>query len=142
MTLEFEGLSPLLQVYDMPKAVHFYRDVLGFELVGNSPIVKSPIQGEYFHWAMLRRNGTTIMLNTAYDEGERPSQPDPPRVAAHADTALYFGCDDVDSVCDHVRPLGIKVLQKPENMHYGMRRLTIEDPDGYNICFHGPLRTE
>ena len=141
MTLGIEGLCPLLQVYDMPKTVKFYQDVFGFEVVQHSPVVKSP-QGEYFHWAMLRQKGTTIMLNTAYDEGERPATPDDRRVAAHGDTALYFGCPNVDAVYDHVLPLGVTVIQKLENMQYGLRRFTIEDPDGYNICFHGPVTTE
>src|SRR2546430_8170646 len=76
MALDVDGLCPLLQVFDMPTSVKFYREVLGFELVGNSPIVHSP-QGDYFHWAMLRRGSNTLMLNTAYDEGERPPAPDP-----------------------------------------------------------------
>ena len=96
MALDFDGLCPLLQIFDMPSSVKFYREVLGFELVGNSPVVHSP-QGDYFHWCMLRRGTTTIMLNTAYDEGERPAAPDTARAAAHSDTALFFGCPDVDA---------------------------------------------
>ena len=45
MALDVDGLCPLLQVFDMPTSVKFYREVLGFELVGNSPIVHSP-QGD------------------------------------------------------------------------------------------------
>jgi glyoxylase I family protein len=105
VAINFDGLCPLLQVFDMPKSVNFYREVLGFELVGNSPMVKSP-QGDYFHWAMLRRDGITLMLNTAYDEGERPPAPDPARVVAHGDTALYFGCTDVDNTFHHFFPSG------------------------------------
>lgn len=72
-----ELTAPLLQFFDMPTSVKFYRDVLGFERVGNSPIVHRP-QADYLHWCMLRRGNTTIMLNTAYDEGERPPAPNPP----------------------------------------------------------------
>jgi glyoxylase I family protein len=138
MAIEFDGLCPLLQVFDMPKSVTFYREVLGFELAGNSPIVKSP-EGEYFHWAMLRRNGVSVMLNTAYDEGERPPAPDPARVAAHGDTSLFFGCPDVHATYNHLLPLGIHVLEKPMITVYGMKRFTIADPDGYNLCFQGPV---
>ncbi|MGH9728225.1 MAG: VOC family protein [Candidatus Acidiferrales bacterium] len=138
-TLGIEGVCPLLQVYDMPKAVNFYRDVLGFDVVEQSPIVRSP-EGEYFHWAMLRQNGTTIMLNTAYDEGQRPPQPDAPRMAAHRDTSLYFGCPDVDAIYGRMVRLRVHVAEKPANMRYGLRALTIQDPDGYNITFHGPLK--
>lgn len=33
MKTQYFGVAPLLQVYDMPTAVSFYRDLLGFELV-------------------------------------------------------------------------------------------------------------
>ena len=136
--IDFDGLCPLLQVFDMPTSVKFYRKVLGFELTGNSPIVHSP-QGDYFHWCMLRRGATTIMLNTAYDEGERPPAPDAARFAAHSDTALFFGCLNVDTLYNQLFPLGINVLEKPNTTAYNMRRFTIADPDGYNLSFQGPV---
>ena len=37
MAIDVRGVCPLLQVYDMPTALKFYRDVLGFEVVGTSP---------------------------------------------------------------------------------------------------------
>jgi len=141
VTLDFDGLCPLLQVFDMPTSVKFYHEVLGFELVGNSPIVRSP-QGDYFHWCMLRRGNTRVMLNTAYDEGERPPAPDPSRVTAHADTALFFGCPDVDATFNQLLPFRVTVLEKPMITRYHMRRFTIADPDGYNLSFQGPLPTE
>lgn len=137
-TIDFDGLCPLLQVFDMPTSVTFYREVLGFELVGNSPIVHSR-DGDYFHWCMLRRGTTTIMLNTAYDEGERPPAPDPARFAAHNDTALYFGCPDVDAAFNQLLPFGVNVLEKPNTTGYEMRRYTVADPDGYNLSFQGPV---
>jgi glyoxylase I family protein len=135
VAIEFSGLCPLLQVFDMPTSVKFYREVLGFELVSNSPIIKSLQQGEYFHWAMLRREDITIMLNTAYDEGERPPAPDPKRVAAHSDTTLYFGSSNLEAAYDGLLPFGVTVVEKPAVTGYGMKRFTIADPDGYNLSF-------
>ena len=34
--MNFRGMSPLLNVFDMPVSLHFYRDVLGFEIVSTS----------------------------------------------------------------------------------------------------------
>jgi glyoxylase I family protein len=138
VAIDLDALCPLLQVFDMPKSVKFYREVLGFELAGNSPIVKGAL-GDYFHWAMLRRDGVTVMLNTAYDEGERPPAPEPARVAAHGDTALYFGCADVDATFRQLLPFGVKVLEKPFVTAYNMKRFTIADPDGYSLSFQGPV---
>ena len=137
MTFQLQGVCPLLQVFDMPAAVSFYRDVLGFELVSNSPLVKSP-QGEYFHWAMLRRDDIALMLNTAYDEGERPAAPDAARIAAHGDTSLFFGCADVDATYQELVRRKALVVEEPAVTRYGMKRFTIVDPDGYYLCFQGP----
>jgi glyoxylase I family protein len=41
MMAPFNGLVPLLQVYDMPTALAFYRDLLGFELVDRSPEIEA-----------------------------------------------------------------------------------------------------
>ncbi len=32
MALVVRGLCPLLQAFDMPRSLRFYRDVLGFEI--------------------------------------------------------------------------------------------------------------
>ena len=86
MPVDIKGLAPLIYVFDMPASVHFYRDLLGFELVATSR------PGTSCGWALLRLNGVELMLNTAYEDERRPPAPEPPRVAAHGDTALYFGC--------------------------------------------------
>jgi glyoxylase I family protein len=131
MPIDVRGLAPLLQVFDMPASVHFYRDLLGFELVATSQ------PGDRFDWALLRLNGVELMLNTAYEDGERPPSPDPARTAGHADTGLYFGCADLDGAYRHLRASGIDI-DEPVTRHYGMRQLTVTDPDGYSLCFQWP----
>jgi glyoxylase I family protein len=131
MAIDIQGLAPLLQVFDMPASVHFYRDVLGFELVTTS----SP--GEHFDWALLRLNRVEVMLNTAYESDRRPPSPDSARVAAHSDTALYFGCEDLDPAYRHLRAHGFNV-KEPVTQSYGMRQLYVTDPDGYTLCFQWP----
>jgi glyoxylase I family protein len=131
MTIEFSGPSALLQVFDMPTALRFYRDVLGFEVVSQSQ------PGENFGWGLLRRKSAELMLNTAYDEGERPATPDRARVAAHTDTCLYFGCEDLDGAYQHFRGHGLTV-KEPTIAWYGMKQLYISDPDGFGLCFQWP----
>ena len=131
MAIDIRGVAPLLQVFDMPASIHFYRDVLGFGLISTSQ------PGDNFGWALLRRNGVDLMLNTAYDVGARPQEPDPARAAAHMNTALYFGCADVDGAYRRLRAMGFDV-KEPAVAHYGMKQLYITDPDGYNLCFQWP----
>jgi glyoxylase I family protein len=132
MKAEFFGVAPLLQVYDMPAAVRFYRDLLGFQLLNQSR------DGEEFDWCLLSRNGAEVMLNTMYESERRPLQPDSHRTAAHADTGLYFACRELDSAYQHLRANGIRA-DPPRVVPYGMRQLSFRDPDGYAICFQWPV---
>ncbi len=131
MTLEVRGVCPLVQVYDMPASVKFYRDQLGFEVVSTSPVLGP----DKFHWCLLRLGSAEIMLNTAYEfDDERPVPPDHARVAAHEDTCLYFGCPDVDGAYEELREKGVAV-KPPTVAPYGMKQMGLKDPDGYALCF-------
>jgi catechol 2,3-dioxygenase-like lactoylglutathione lyase family enzyme len=132
MSIEVRGVCALLQVFDMPTSVRFYRDVLGFEVVQTSPR-----EGDQFDWGLLRLGNADVMLNTAYEQEFRPPQPDGTRVAAHGDTCLYFGAPDVDAVYEHLRAHGIDV-REPKVAPYGMKQLYLHDPDGYALCFQWP----
>ena len=134
MTTSIRGMAPLLSVFDMPTSVRFYRDVLGFEVVSTSRVLGT----DHFGWALLRLADVELMLNTAYDEGERPDARDDSRVDAHHDTCLYFGCPDVDAMYDKLRRNGLDCAA-PEIAPYGWKQLYVHDPDGYNLCFQWPV---
>lgn len=129
MSLDLRQMTPLLQVYDMPRALRFYRDVLGFSVVE-----ASPFRGDDdCDWIWLRRDGIEVMLNTAYEHDARPAREDAARVAAHDDTILYIGCPDVDGAYAFLRSRGVRV-DPPTTAPYGMRQLHLHDPDGYGMC--------
>jgi len=129
--VNIHGVAPLLQVFDMPTALRFYRDVLGFTVWSSSE------PGDNCNWCGLRLNGAEVMLNTAYEADQRPPAPDPARVAAHEDTCLFFGCKDLDSAYRHLRDHRVN-LKEPKVAPYGMKQLWFKDPDGYGICFQWP----
>jgi glyoxylase I family protein len=128
MPLKFELLCPLIHVFDMPRSLAFYRDLLGFEIVEQS----SP--GDNCDWVWLSRDDVALMLNTMYETTNRPPAPDARRVAAHGDTSFYIGAPDVDAVYAYLRGEGIDV-KEPKVAHYGMKQLYLKDPDGYQLCF-------
>jgi glyoxylase I family protein len=136
MGIELRGLCPLLQVFDMPTALAFYCDVLGFEVTSHSGDASS--ESREFGWCLLKRNGTELMLNTAYDEGERPAQPDASRVVGHGDTCLYFGWEDLDGLYAELLAKGAKV-REPKVASYGWKQLYVTDPDGFGLCFQWPV---
>ncbi len=127
MPLRVSGTVTLLQVFDMPTSLRFYRDVLGFGLVARSR--PSDDSG----WAWLRLDDAEVMLNTAYDDADRPSSPDAGRQKAHEDTMLFFGCPDVDEAFAFLRSKGVEATE-PKTASYGMRQVFFHDPDGYGLC--------
>ena len=128
MALAIRGLTTLIQVFDMQTSIDFYTTVLGFDVANTSG------SADDIGWAMLRHSsGIALMLNTAYETPERPAAPDPARVKAHADTILYFTCEDVDAGYAHLRAHGLDVPE-PSMAPYGMKQLYFQDPDGYALC--------
>jgi glyoxylase I family protein len=131
MAITLNGSAPLFEVFDMPTSFAFYRDLIGFEIVAtNKEIDTDPAQVD---WAWLRLNDVDLMLNTAYEEGERPPERDP-RLVFGRGVCFYVGCPDVDAAYEHLRARGIDV-KPPKLAPYGMRQLYVRDPDGYNLCF-------
>ncbi len=136
MPIDMHGLCPLLQVFDMPASIRFYRDVLGFEIFSNSP-ARSP---DDFDWCWLKLNGAELMLNTAYEFDSRPPAPDLARIAIHDDTCLFIGCPDVDAAYRDLLARGLN-LKEPKIAPYGMKQLYLKDPDGFGICFQWPAQS-
>ncbi len=131
MQARIQGLCPLLQVFDMPRALAFYRDRLAFE------ILMRDRDRDDCDWVLLRWGTAELMLNTAYEADERPAVPDPKRMAAHADTTLYLSTPDVDALYSQWRDQYGDV-DPPVVREYGMKQWTVIDPEGYAICFQHP----
>lgn len=132
MAIEVQGIAPLVQVFDMPKSIHFYRDLLGFTVTGKSRAMSD--DPDNVNWVMLQLGDATVMLNTAYDPEDVPDAPEGARWSGHQDTCLYFGCPDVDAAYQHLISKGLEV-GPPKVAWYGMKQVYLKDPDGFGICF-------
>jgi len=133
MQIEITGMAPLLQVFDMPESLKFYRDLLGFKVVQDSG------QGDQSGWVLLKLEQTEIMLNTMFEDHERPDIPDTGRTSNHGDTALYFGCPDIDGLNAYLKTRGASD-DEPVITGYGYKVISLTDPDGYKLCFHWPAQ--
>jgi glyoxylase I family protein len=136
MPIEVQGVAPLVQVFDMSRSIHFYRDVLGFTVTGRSRGKSS--DPDDVDWAMLKLSDVTVMLNTAYDPEDVPASPDAARWSGHQDACLYFDCPNVDGAYQHLISNGF-AAEPPKVAWYGMKQLYLTDPDGFGICFQWPV---
>jgi glyoxylase I family protein len=133
LDFKLDGMAPLLQVYDMPVSIRFYRDVLGFEVIA----MNDGAEGDDADWVHLRISGAELMLNTAYERDKRPPLPLPEKLKAHGDTSLYFGCKDIKKAHERLSNFGI-AHEGPLVTGYGWDAIHFFDPDGYTICLHWP----
>jgi glyoxylase I family protein len=134
MALELRGVMALLWVYDMPRSIRFYRDELGFEVTNTSQVEGK----DSFGWAMLRRGEARFMLNTIYDsDADRPSPAPLPEAQSQRDVWLYFDCADMAAAYVELREKGVDI-SAPALTYYGMRQMSVVDPDGYRIWFQWP----
>jgi glyoxylase I family protein len=131
MGIEIRSLCPLIQVFNMPRALAFYRDTLGFKVVSDSG------GGDNASWVWLQLDGCNLMLNDQYEPGHVPDEPPHERTMWHEDICLYFSADP-DAAYEYLKSKGLQ-LDPPQDAPYGMRQLYLKDPDGYNICFQSPI---
>jgi catechol 2,3-dioxygenase-like lactoylglutathione lyase family enzyme len=118
-------LWPLLFVRDIERSLAFYRDRLGFDVVG-----EAKAGGKAF-WRRLQRGGASIMVQQAEAE-------DGPAEGRGRGVAFYFVCDDADVMHAELTARGLQ-LDPPSIAEYGMKQLFVPEPDGYAICFESAL---
>lgn len=124
--MEFKSLSPDLMVEDVSKAIAWYRETLGFEVIGTAPDADAPI------WAMLRAGAVTLMFETrsSIEQGFSQLAGKPIGVTG----SLYMDVDDADGLYAAIHEKA-RVVVEPHLTFYGAREFYIEDPNGYILGF-------
>jgi catechol 2,3-dioxygenase-like lactoylglutathione lyase family enzyme len=106
-----------LRVANMGASVHFYRDVLGLEIIYGG-------EGSYFT-SLRTKDGKTI-LNLEH---------------GNVDTGwgrLIFHVSDVDQLWAHLRKTGFHP-DRPQDASWGERYFHMPDPDGHELSFARPI---
>ena len=117
---------PLVRVADIERSLAFYCDQLGFTLRGRwDPDGK-------LAWCLLAMEGAQLMLQQA-----GPQHADG-LAQSGGDIELFFVCEDVDALRERFLGRGVDA-PPPTVAFYGMRQLTVADPDGRSLCFEHPV---
>ena len=119
------GIAPCFLVDDVVATANFYRDQLGFRY--------ERFWGDPPCFAMVRREGATIMLSQSSEPGlGRPNcAADPQRGGWDA----YVWIDDADALYEEFRQKDVTIAEPIGNQEYGCREFTIRDCNGYSIGF-------
>ena len=107
--MKLESHATVLQVPDVPAALDWFRDALGFD-------VQRFQDGSEYGYA--ERDGVSFHV----------SRPDPHLWAA------YLYTDDVEALHGELVERGTEILQPPTDKPYGVRDLIVTAPSGHVLA--------
>jgi uncharacterized glyoxalase superfamily protein PhnB len=108
----------VLAVPDLPRAVAYFEDVLGFARDWND--------GD--NWQALTRGGVRLMM------GHCPNALPPADLGDHSYFA-YVEVDDVDALHAEIAPRGAILTSAPADKPWGRREMGVATPDGHRLMF-------
>jgi predicted enzyme related to lactoylglutathione lyase len=106
---------PILRVSDARASSAFYEH-LGFS----------------FQWEHQFEPGFPLFVSVGAESGARLFLSEH-RGDASPDTLVYLFVDDVDALHARLVEAGVAVTQPPEDMPWGVRELTLSDPDANRL---------
>ena len=127
------GISPFFIVADVPAALSFYRDKLGFEVTFRGPTPED----EFF--GIVRRDGAMIMVKAlgVISEGKEvivEPHPNYGRKPAFSWDA-YLEVADPDALAAEFASRGVPFAVPLADNDDGLRGFVVRDIDGYGLFF-------
>ncbi|MEQ1642855.1 MAG: VOC family protein [Pyrinomonadaceae bacterium] len=120
---EFTGLAPQFVVTDVVKTAEYYRDKLGFEILGY--FSEPPV------FAMVRRGNAEIHLGKA--DGDRTQMNE--QVRRGLGTDAYIFVSDINSLHDELLVAGVDIVEGPIKRIYDCVEITVKDCNGFQLVF-------
>jgi catechol 2,3-dioxygenase-like lactoylglutathione lyase family enzyme len=108
---------------DVGKALHFYRDLMGFESLEEME------HGGRMVYARLRagQGDGTIALHMIEPGKELP---------AGDGIRLYFEVKELEKFCEELLAAGVKFSKMPKLMPWGWEHAYLDDPDGHEVSLY------
>jgi uncharacterized glyoxalase superfamily protein PhnB len=119
--VRLDGFSAVFTVADVATALAFYRDRLGFAVqfaMGDPP-----------SYAIVERDRVSLHLMPAAQEAR-----------ALGLSSIYVYTRAVDALHAALVGSGCPIEVPPEDFSYGMREMSVRDPDGNRITFGQEIR--
>jgi len=121
-TVKFKRIATLFVVEDVVNTAEYYRDVLGFELLGY--FADPPV------YAMVSRGAAEMHFGTADGEVQRPTC-DKRKMSFDA----YIWVDDIQELYEEMTAAGANITEGPVKRIYESTEVVIEDCNGFTIVF-------
>lgn len=125
-----EGVIPHLVVDDANKAIEFYQQAFGAELVRKSP---AP-DGKRLMHAELKIGKSHIYLNDDFPEYSNGKSHTPTALGG-SPVVLHRYVENCDAAIKRAEKAGAKITMPPQDQFWGDRYGTIRDPFGHTWSF-------
>jgi len=114
------GIAPQLVVADVKRTAEYYRDVLGFNIIGL--VADPPVYG------MVERDGIQVHFGKS----------DSPQIKMNRDFRsishdYMIWVPEIDAFYDELNSNRVKILEEIVMRPYGSREFVFEDCDGHRI---------
>jgi catechol 2,3-dioxygenase-like lactoylglutathione lyase family enzyme len=130
---EIAGISPFFIVRDVPAALKFYRDSLGFDITFQGP------SDDDIFFGIVQRGSAMIMMKDIGVEPIPNYTRDIKKGIARWDAYLYV--PDPDALAEEFFSRNIEFFTPlQDNDNDGLRGFEIKDADGYLLYFGRPIR--
>ena len=117
------GIAPQFVVRDVVKTAEFYRDKLGFELLGF--FADPPV------YAMVRRDSAEIHFGKADSDQIQMNE----TVRKGLGSDAYIFVSDVNALYEEFVGRGVKILEGPIRRIYNCTEITVKDCNGFQLVF-------
>jgi len=124
---EIGGVSPFFIVRNVPAALAFYRDQLGFEITFQGP------SDDDIFFGIVQRGRAMIMFK---DVGVDPLPNRQRESGARWDAYVYV--PDPDALAAEFASRNVEFLEPLRNTHDNLRGFELKDADGYVLFFGRP----
>jgi catechol 2,3-dioxygenase-like lactoylglutathione lyase family enzyme len=127
---EISGIAPFFIVRNVPAALAFYRDRLGFDI-----IFQGPSEDDIF-FGIVRRGGAMILLKDVGVEPVPNYTRDIKKGIARWDAYLFV--PDPDALAAEFSSRDVEFFQPLLDNDDGLRGFEVKDADGYLLFFGRP----
>ena len=127
---EISGIAPFFIVKDVPAALKFYRDRLGFDIM-----FQGPSEDDIF-FGIVKRGAAMIMLKDIGVEPVPNYTRDIKKGIARWDA--YLNVPDPDALAAEFSSRNVEFFQSIQDNDDGLRGFEVKDADGYLLYFGRP----
>ena len=120
---KFSGLAPQFVVPDVVATAEFYRDKLGFEILGF--FMEPPV------YAMVRRDNAEIHFGKA--DGDKTQVNNDVRRGLGNDAYIFVS--DINALHAELLENGVEIIEGPIKRVYDCVEITIKDCNGFQLVF-------